>query len=51
MVLAYSGGRCEVSSEEGRGVRGDTGSTDRLFGLQQESPGAAQPSEEETSLC
>lgn len=60
MELAYSGGRCEVSCE-GEGVgggvqgqrrhRGSWWINNRLFGLRQESPGAAQQSEEETSLC
>lgn len=44
MALACSDGRCEVSV----GLEETLGS---WFGLQRESPGTAQQSEEETSVC
>lgn len=55
-MLAYSDGRCEASCEGGWWWRwlwgcrrrhwAAGGSTDRLFGLGKESPGAAQQSGE-----
>lgn len=51
MALVYSGGGRERVVVGGQ-VTGDTGQLvdqpDRLFGLQQYSPGAAQQSEEES---